>query len=104
MAACTTGITLPGVLEEAGQNVRKTPAARRRRISLEARCALDMLGHAMQYLVDAYMLEGRPANAEDPRIKAVLLLMAASQDIYFACPEVPTLRQRCFSWFRQQSV
>ncbi len=72
----------------------------RRRISPEAGHALEILGHAIEYLTDEFIYSGGSFFARDPRLEAVQLLMAANRAIYFDCPEVPTLGQRCRSMLR----
>ena len=73
-------------------------AHHRRRISPEAGHALEILGHAIEYLADEYVNEGGSFSAHDPRLKAVQLLMARNREIYFACPEVPPISDRLRSW------
>jgi hypothetical protein len=70
-------------------------AIRRRRISPQAGHALEILGHAIDYLTDEYVHNGGTFCAGDPQIQAVQLLMALNRQIYFECPEVPTLKERC---------
>jgi len=72
---------------------------RRRRISPEAGRALEMLGHAIEYLSDEFALEcmthkGMAVDGAPPQVMAIELLMARNREIYFACPEVPTLGER----------
>ncbi len=69
----------------------------RRRISPQAGRALEILGHAIEYLTDEFVYAGGSFFTRDPRLEAMQLLMAANREIYFACPEVPTFRQRCRS-------
>ena len=73
----------------------------RRQISPEAGRALEILGHAMEYLVDEYLADesvphllGNPLGYQDGRVEAASLLAAVNRQIYFACPEVPRLRDR----------
>jgi len=68
---------------------------RRRRISPEAGRALEILGHAIDYLSDEYVRAGGPLAARNAQVEAVQMLMAINRQIYFACPEAPTLAQRC---------
>jgi len=79
-------------------------AVRRRHISHEAGRALEMLGHAIEYLADEYIYEGGQFNIADPRVQAVLLLMERNREIYFACPEVPSLGERLLSWFHLRAA
>jgi hypothetical protein len=67
---------------------------RHRRISPAAGRALEILGHAIEYLSDEYVQAGGSLSAHDGQVEAVQLLMAANRQIYFACPEVPTLAER----------
>lgn len=75
---------MPGV---AGARVR-------RRISLEAGRALEILGHAIEYLTDEHVHRGGSLSAQDPELEAVQMLMALNRQIYFECPVVPTLAER----------
>jgi hypothetical protein len=68
---------------------------RRRRISPEAGHALEILGHAIEYLTDEYVHEGRSLCAHDAEVEAVQLLMQINRKIYLDCPEVRSLSARC---------
>jgi hypothetical protein len=68
---------------------------RRRRISPQAGRALEILGHAIDYLIDEYIERGGQFRQGDPELKAIQLLMATNRAIYFECPVVPTLAERC---------
>jgi hypothetical protein len=73
------------------------PPRRRRQISPLSGRALEVLGHAIEYLADEYALHAGNLpllNAEDPQLHAIQLLMAASRSVYWACPLAPTLRER----------
>lgn len=74
------------------------PRARRRRISPESGHALEILGHAIEYLADEYVHAGGAFCAGDPQLRAIQLLMALNRQVYFACPEVPSLKERCLAW------
>jgi len=93
------------------------PAARRavavrqscrpRRITPEAGRAIEMLGHAIEYLADEFALECRSreesvAVGKHPRITAIELLMTRNREIYFSCPTVPTLGERLRSLLHLQ--
>jgi hypothetical protein len=69
-----------------------------RRISPESGRALEILGHAIEYLTDEYVHQGRSSPrsffAPDPELEAVQLLMGLNRQIYFECPVVPTLAER----------
>ncbi|MGA2671944.1 MAG: hypothetical protein ABSE99_01840 [Terracidiphilus sp.] len=82
-----------------------TPAAsvarkRRRRITPEAGRALEILGHAIEYLTDEFVHKGGALSADNPQLKAVQLLMALNRQIYYECPEVPSLGERLRSFLR----
>jgi hypothetical protein len=62
-----------------------------------------MLGHAIEYLADEFILEcinsEEPvAVAMHPQMKAIELLMARNREVYFSCPEIPSLAERLRSW------
>jgi len=67
---------------------------RRRRISPEAGHALEILGHAIEYLADEFVYAGEPVSARDAQVQAVQLLMSLNREIYLGCPEVPTFADR----------
>jgi hypothetical protein len=69
----------------------------RRRTTPEAGFALEILGHAIEYLADEYVHEAGllpSMHSGDPRVEAIQLLMAANRQVYFACPLAPSLYQR----------
>lgn len=67
---------------------------RRRRITPAAGHALEILGHAIEYLSDEFVRSGEPLTAHNAQVEAVQLLMAKNRQIYLACPESPTLAER----------
>ena len=69
--------------------------ARRRKISPQAGHALEILGHAIEYLTDEFIHEGGSLSAHDGQVEAVQLLMSINRQIYLDCPKVPTLGERC---------
>ena len=73
-------------------------APRRRRISPEAGRALEILGHAIEYLTDEFVHAGGAFSAHDPQVQAVQLLMRLNREIYFNCPEVPSFAERFRAW------
>ena len=82
---------------------------RRRKISPEAGRAIEMLGHAIEYLSDEFALEcmshkGKPQNGIHPQIEAIELLMAHNREVYFSCPEVPTFGERLRSILKFQGA
>jgi len=71
------------------------PTARRRRIDRESGRALEILGHAIEYLADEYAFRSTSMSASDAPVKAIQMLMAVNRKIYLECPEVPSLGDRC---------
>ncbi len=96
---------LPGESNtDAACSSEPTAASRpvRRHIDQEAGRALEILGHAIEYLTNEYAHEfaHRDRNsfpAHDGRLQAIQLLMAANREIYFQCPEVEDLMTRVLS-------
>lgn len=68
---------------------------RRRRISIEAGHALEILGHAIEYLVDEYIPNTHDSTSDEGRALALKLLMARNREIYFECPVISGFRERC---------
>ncbi len=74
----------------------------RRRISPVAGHALEKLGHAIEYLTDEFMnAESFAPSGRDGRLEAIEILMAANRNVYYQCPEVPSLRQRLITFFHR---
>ena len=67
---------------------------RRRQISREAGRALEVLGHAIDYLTDEYVHAGGSICPQDAQVEAVQLLMKVNREIYLGCPAVPTMEER----------
>jgi len=70
---------------------------RQRRIPPQAGRALEILGHAIEYLTDEFVHEGGTLTAGNERVKAVQLLMALNRQVYFECPVTPSFGERCRS-------
>jgi hypothetical protein len=100
------------------ENHRVKPGAivslrRSRKLSPEAGRAIEMLGHAIDYLADEFALECLSANRRrnsgpNPRIAAIELLMASNREIYLSSPEISSFSERFSkkirSIFRLQSA
>jgi hypothetical protein len=78
--------------------VRAVPK-RRRQITPQAGRALEILGHAVDYLTDEFMESGGALAASNPELEAVQLLMALNRQVYFECPEMPSFGERCHALF-----
>jgi hypothetical protein len=108
-----TSVTNSGSLAAPGGSfapLRRVAGVQRRRIvSREEGRAIEMLGHAIDYLADEFALvcmECRPDTVPGlpPRLQAIELLMARNREIYLNCPEAPTLMQRLRGWLTLQRV
>lgn len=71
----------------------------RRRIDPSAGRALEVLGHAIDYLTDEYINRGGQFRVGGPELEAIDLLMKANRAIYFECPVIPTFGERCLRFF-----
>jgi len=78
--------------------VRRLP--RRRHITEQAGRALEILGHAIEYLTDEFVEQGCSLSADKGQLDAVQLLMALNRQVYFECPEVPSLGERLRAFLR----
>ena len=56
--------------------------------------ALEILGHAIEYLTDEFVHENESHSEDIGRMQAIQLLMARNRQIYFACPVEHTLGER----------
>ena len=73
----------------------------RRKISPTDGRALEILGHAIEYLTDEYALSAAQAgtlDTGDPRVEAVQTLMTLNRQVYYACPEIEPLLRRIARW------
>lgn len=80
-------------------------ARARRRISPISGRALEILGHAVEYLADEFVLASGALpsiHIHDPQVEAMQLLMQANRAVYFACPLVPSMRIRMKHWIVKQ--
>ena len=93
MAASSNACGFP-VRTAAPAVVRGHGVMRRRKISPEAGRALEILGHAIEYLTDEFVRAGGSLSVHDAQVEAVQLLMRLNREIYCGCPEVPTLADR----------
>ena len=74
-------------------NIGAMPS-RRRRIDRNAGRALEVLGHAIEYLTDEFVHEGGSLFSNCGELEAVQILMALNREIYYECPVVPSLGER----------
>ena len=76
----------------------------RRRITPQAGRALEILGHAIEYLSDEFAHAGGSLSAHNAQVEAVQLLMEIDRQIYFACPEVPSMAERWRSLVQKAAI
>ena len=77
---------------------------RRRRITPRAGHALEILGHAIEYLTDEFIHNGAQMSPGNGELEAVQLLMALNRQVYFECPEVLTVVDRLRSAFHLRAA
>jgi hypothetical protein len=75
-------------------------AIRPRRFSPQDGRALEILGHAIEYLADEYALECRSPSGfgKPPQVEAIEILMTRSRDIFFSGKPSPTLAEQLRVW------
>ncbi len=104
MAASTTsGYSLSVAASTRAVPVRALGKSRPRRISPDAGHALEKLGHAIEYLADEFVHNGGDLRQHDPQVEAVQLLMALNREVYFSCPEIPSLGEKLRSIFHRNT-
>jgi len=92
---------VPSRFSAPAANTMPLASAGRRRISPEAGRALEILGHAIEYLSDEYAHHGDSFSAKDGKVEAVQLLMAINRQIYLDCPLAPSFSVRLRSFLRR---
>ncbi len=97
----STSTTAGVILSFPAQIASASHAYRRRRIDPRSGHALEILGHAIEYLTDEFVHHGGSLSLPNAQLEAVQLLMARNREIYFACPEIPTFRERCNAFFHR---
>jgi hypothetical protein len=91
--------------QHADGSIRLAPRAApfvRRQLSRDAARALEILGHAIEYLADEYAVDpaGKgPLGNADPRVEAIQVLKALNRSIYFSGTEVQPAFRRIRRWF-----
>jgi hypothetical protein len=86
----------------AGFSARSLPGNRPRKLSYQAGRALEILGHAIDYLGDEYALECRsrenPNHGKAGPVLAIEVLKARSREIYLEGDLIPSLAERFRFW------
>jgi hypothetical protein len=75
-------------------SVARVRSNRRRRITPQAGRALEILGHAIEYLTDEFVHRGQEISPRSSELEAVQVLMALNRQVYYECPEVVTMSDR----------
>jgi hypothetical protein len=101
-ATTTTGFLIPASAQAV--STAGTRPRRRRRITPEAGHALEILGHAIEYLTDEFVYEDHAFSARSAQLQAVQMLMALNRQVYFECPEAPTFGERCLAVLHHHSA
>jgi hypothetical protein len=60
------------------------------------------LGHAIEYLADEFTLcagSSAQLSTDDPHVRSIQILMAASRSVYYDCPIAPTIGERIYKFF-----
>jgi hypothetical protein len=73
----------------------------RRRLSPEGGRALEILGHAIEYLADEYandLADKGPLGSADPRVAAIQILKGLNRAIYYSGTEVQPALGRMKRW------
>lgn len=73
----------------------------RRQLSPEEGRAIELLGHAIEYLADEYCADAQPKGGlgnADPRIEAIQMLKALNRSIYYSAAEVQPAFTRMKRW------
>jgi len=91
-ASLTTSFSIP--VSTPVVSTGRAPLNRRRRITPQAGHALEILGHAIEYLTDEFVHDGARLSTMKGQLEAVQLLMAVNRQVYYECPEVPSLGER----------
>jgi hypothetical protein len=74
----------------------------RRQLSRESSRALEILGHAIEYLADEYAVDTAdkgPLGSADPRVEAIQVLKALNRALYYSGAEVEPVFRRWRRWF-----
>ena len=103
MGSCLTLSNLPASAASHA-SLADRGRSHRRRIAPEAGRALEILGHAIEYLSDEFVHAGGSLSAHNAQVEAVQLLMAINRKIYFACPEAPTMGERWRALLRREAA
>lgn len=100
-ATATTRFPIPAA--ETAATTLPAQSLCRRRIDPQSGRALEILGHAIEYLAVELVHKGGTMSAGNAQLEAIHL-MALNRQVYFACPTIPTLGDRCRALLRLRSA
>jgi hypothetical protein len=88
-----------------GVALHRRLAEQRRRVNPQARRALEILGHAIEYLTDEFIseFEDAPAAWRTDRLVSIQLLSEINRRIYFECEEAPGIKDHSNSLAWQEN-
>lgn len=100
-------LSAPPYPKSPAKSLVAVPSRRRRQVDRESGRALEILGHAIEYLADEYALEcmdsnSRSKSSSNPRVEAIELLKKLNRDIYMNCPLIPTFSERLMRVWKLQ--
>jgi hypothetical protein len=84
-------------LPPSGGNRIDPPGVVRRRPDMQQGRALEMLGHAIEYLIDSHMFLVNEPHART-EVEAVQILSRCSREVFATCAEVVPVHQRFKRW------
>jgi hypothetical protein len=93
-------ISEAGLVTGFSSAVDPIPFVRRQLTPAEGR-ALEILGHAIEYLADEYCADSEargPFGGVDPRVQAIQTLKALNREIYYSAAEVQPAIERIRNW------
>jgi hypothetical protein len=89
-----------GLLHKIGPSPEPRPFVRRQLSPVDGR-ALELLGHAIEYLADEYSMDVEskgPLGSADPRIEAIKILKGLNRAVYYSGAEVQPAFTRIKRW------
>jgi hypothetical protein len=108
-----TSTSSSSVVAVSGSQANRSKSAarvmRRRKVSYKSGRAIEMLGHAIEYLADEFTLDCLSYREDSdlnthPQIEAIEILKKCNRTVFLSCPEIPTLADRIRALLRLQRV
>jgi hypothetical protein len=92
-------VALSGLQGDISGSIAASGVIRSRKVSYESGRAIEMLGHAIEYLADEFALECMSCtDCQDlrvhPQVVAIEILKKCNRMVYMSCPEIPTFADR----------